>query len=109
MILSNTTAFTEEARKFDREGSYCRFPKGSYAHREYWEEMNRRCMEGFSVGDLWIPGTYYFYLNFNKILSKDELTNRKKLNFPRFTDVDLEYFSKVDQARKEKKGLIVLK
>lgn len=108
-MLVNTHYFQEEALRFNKEGSYCRYPRGSYAYKEYWYEQDRRCKQGYSVGGLWIPGTYYFYLNFFPILLKDEVTGRKSRNFPRFIDVDLEYFNIVERARKEKKGIILVK
>lgn len=108
-MLVNTAYFQEEAKRFDRDGAYCLHMPGTYAHREYWEEQHRRCVEGYKVGDLWIPGTFYFYLNFNKILRKDKVTGRKRMMFPLFTDVDLEYFNIIEKARKERKGVAILK
>ncbi len=108
-MLVNTQYFREEAIRFDKNKSYCKYPRNSHTFREYWIEQNRRCIEGYKVGDLYIPGSYYFYLNFSPILSKNEKTGRKQQEFPRFTDVDLEYFLTIERARKEKKGVILLK
>jgi hypothetical protein len=108
-MLVNTHLFQEDANRFRKEGAYCRFVKGSYPHREYWMEQDRRCREGHTIGGLYIPGTYYFYLNFYPILRKDEATGRKKFDFPQFTDVDLEYFTIIEQAREQKKGVVFSK
>lgn len=112
-MLVNTRYFQEEARRFTESGekdpSYCRYQVNTFAYREYWDEQHKRCMEGYKVGDLWIPGPYYFYLNFVQILGRDEVTGRKTRRFPRFTDVDLEYFLNVERARKEEKGIAILK
>jgi len=108
-MLVNTVYFQEEANRYRKTGLYCPYPKGSYQYREYWIEQNKRCIEGHTVGDLYIPGTYYFYLNFSPILRKDEKTGRKIQDFPRFTDVDLEFFLNIEQCRKEKKGFIAVK
>lgn len=108
-MLVNTDLFRTEAIRFEKDETYCRSPRGTFAHREYWLEQNKRCVEGYTIGDLTIPGTYYFYLNFSPILAKNEKTGRKQQIFPRFTDVDLEYFNIVERARKEKKGIILLK
>jgi len=108
-MLVNTHLFQEDAENFRKDGMYCRYPAGTYQHREYWLEQDRRCREGYQIGDLHIPGTYYFYLNFYPILRKDENTGRKTLDMPKFTDVDLEYFQIIERARKEKKGIVFSK
>jgi len=109
MKLVGTDKFREEALKFQKDGIYCKYTTGTHAHREYWMEQHKRCLEGYHNGEFWIPGTYYFYLNFSPILAKNEKTGRKQQEFARFTDVDLEYFNIVERARKEKKGIILLK
>lgn len=81
----------------------------SYEYREWWVEQKRRCLEGYSVGGVYIPGDYYWYLNFWKIRGKDKNTGRKTLISPRFVDMDLEYFLAVERARKAGKHLCVVK
>lgn len=109
MSLINTQYWREEAVRFIKEGTYCRFPKGSYQYREYWEEQTKRCTEGYSVGGVQIPGVYYYYLNFYPILGKDEKTNKKTRIFPRVTDVDFEFFTQLEEAKQEGKGFILVK
>lgn len=109
MILTNTEYFLETRKVFEKHKTYCRAPKGSYAYREFWLEENKRCIEGYKAGDLYIPGTYYFYLNFTQIPVKDKVTGRKKRGFPLFTDVDLEFFKNIELARSLKKGFVFLK
>ena len=108
-MLVNTEYFLETRKHFQEYGTYTRAPKNSYAYREFWLEENKRCMEGYSIGGLSIPGTYYFYLNFSQIPVKDPITNRKRMGFPLFTDVDLEFFNNVELARINRKGFIFLK
>lgn len=63
--LVNTQYFREAAMNFYKNGGrYTTAPRGSRDYFEFWEEEDRRCREGYSVGDLWIPGRYYFYLNY---------------------------------------------
>lgn len=81
----------------------------SYEYREWWVEQKRRCLEGYTVNGVYIPGDYYWYLNFWKIRGKDKKTGRKTLISPRFVDMDLEYFLAVDKARKAGKHLCVVK
>jgi len=108
-MLIGTKQFLETRVYFEKHGSYTKALPDTYQYNEFWDEQVKRCMEGYTIGDLWIPGPYYFYLNFYPILGKDEVTGRKTRIFPRFTDVDLEYFLILDKARKEKKGVIMTK
>lgn len=85
-------------------------PPDSYEYHEWWDEQNRRCLEGYSVGDVSITGRHYYYLNFKKILSAKKKGERGKLyQPPRFIDIDHEFFWEVDKAWKMGKDLLVLK
>lgn len=108
-MLTNTHLFQEQANTFRKDGIYINAPKNSIGYREYWDEMTKRCTEGITIGDLWIPGSYYFYLNFTQILRKVDGVKEKRMDFPRFTDVDLEFFLLYERAIKEDKGLILVK
>lgn len=118
--LVNTALFSEAANDFRRNGKrYTTAPRGSRDYFDYWELHEERCMNGYQVGDLWIPGRYYFYLNFfpmDKIADEDAakayfkfkeifarrmkgeridypvITANKDIDFPRFTEVGYEWF-----------------
>lgn len=109
MMLFNTQYWREEAIRFEKEGTYCKFPKGSYQYREYWDEQTKRCMQGYTTSGTYIPGPYYYYLNFYPILGKDDRTGKKTRIFPRVTDVDFEFFTELEKTRKEGKGFILVK
>ena len=81
----------------------------SYEYRAWWVEQKRRCLEGYTVGGVYITGDYYWYLNFWKIRGKDPKTGRKTLISPRFLDMDHHYFLAVEAARKAGKHLVVVK
>lgn len=110
-VFINTGYFTEEARKFLKTGTYCDAPENSYEFHEYWDEQERRCIEGYEVGGVKITGHHYNYLNFSQIKLTDETellgvkkdkrskSARKKLTFPDFWDGDYNYFWAVDIAR----------
>jgi hypothetical protein len=108
-MLVGTKAFLETREFFNKHQMYTKALPGTYQYKEFWEEQRRRCLEGVTIGNLYIPGTYYFYLNFFPINGRDEVTNRKAKIFPKFTDADLEYFLIVEQARKLGKGVIMTK
>lgn len=92
-------------------------PAGTYEWHDWWEEQRRRCIEGYSVGDIHITGEHYFYLNFWKILrtpdadskSTSARTGRKQYLPPRFIDIDYDFFWAWQRAKDEEKDLLVLK
>lgn len=109
--LVNTRYFSEASRDFYKNGKrYTTAPHGSRDYYQYWEEQDRRCRYGYSVGDLWIPGRYYFYLNFfpmyrvpDHVLEKNRLVGNKRGNisvktsekiqsFPSFWEIDYEWW-----------------
>jgi hypothetical protein len=111
--LVNTALFSEAANDFHRNhGFYTTAPRGSRDYFEYWEEQEKRCRLGYKVGDLWIPGRMYFYLNFfpiwkvpNDVIAqalkeaKDKKgkmltrTANKVFDFPKFWEVHYEWWN----------------
>lgn len=110
--LVNTAQFSYTARDFWKNGgTYTKASVGSREYIEFWEEEERRCREGYTVGGMWIPGRYYGYLNFS-VMSKvpDHValkaynerkdgkgkisirTAEKILEFPRFWEIQYEWF-----------------
>ena len=108
--FTNTNEFRESAIHFDTWGRYTLLEKGTEEYTAFWKEENRKCMIGMtnSVG-ITITGVHYFYLNYVRIKSEDIVTGRKKFNFPRFLDIDYDYFHLVEAARRNHKGLIFTK
>lgn len=74
---------------------------GSSLWEEWWEEQHDRNVNGYYTGGQWIPGRYYFYLNFNP------LTGLAGNGLPFYCDFDLEWFYTVEQIKKyHMKGLL---
>ena len=123
-IFINTNCFREEALHFLKYGYYCPDPYGSPAWKDYWEEQQRRNIEGYSSGGLYITGNHYGYMNFGQIkitpefakYNKDVVADSKNLTpqqrrriqgigaekivtFPSFWSSDYNYFHVMDIAR----------
>lgn len=81
----------------------------SAEYRAWWKEERRRCLEGYEVAGTRITGDHYWYLNYWKIRGRDPVTKRKTLIYPRFLDMDHEYFHVVEKARTQGKHLVVAK
>jgi hypothetical protein len=118
-MFQNTKLFSEAAEHFKKYGTYCPDPPGSIGYNKYWDEQERRCKQGYSVGGFRITGAHYFYLNFcqikltdkervaEAIKTKDITIRGKTVAFPNFWDGDYEYFHTVETARLAGKHLII--
>lgn len=94
-IWINTEVFREEARKFQKYGTYCLDPWGSPDWYSYWQEQRNRIINGYTSGGVKITGDHYFYLNFCPILKVEDTTLKKSskiTDFPDFWDGDYNYF-----------------
>ncbi len=94
-MLVNTQEFRREAIYFDKYGKYDCGEKGSRSYNLWWDEQKRRCIYGYRVGGMWIPGLYYSYLNFNKIEVKVKVGKKSLItrsDFPAFWDADYRFY-----------------
>ncbi len=119
--VENSAKFRQAAIRFQKMGFYIAAPRGTTAHREYWDEERRRCIEGYTADDEdFITGYNYFYVNYSQIVlvSEKEVTLRsgkKRMvkvrirDFPKFYDWDHYFFNAVEEAEIEGKHLVVLK
>lgn len=101
--------FTEVAQRFEaspkRNRHYIPHSEGSTPYLEFWKRELFRIENGLTIDGQWIPGMYYFYLNYCRIHDKV-----KKLDsFPNFWDLDADYFSKLDESMKAKQHFAIFK
>jgi len=104
--FKNTHKFRESAIHFEKHKTY---PDGgldsTHEYYEYWDEERDRCLNGYEVDGVWISGYHYFYLNFCKIERVVEvevngkLTPDRRTEFPKFWDLDWEFFTALHIAR----------
>jgi hypothetical protein len=112
--FSHTSEFTYLGDYFTKHNVYCHIPEDTEEYKEFWKDVKQKCIHGMenSVGQK-VSGDHFFYLNFCPILSQseDEETKRKKksFNFPKFVDLDYEYFWMLDYCKLNEKGLIAVK
>lgn len=112
-ILKDMDFFRERALFYKKHGRYTHLrpnpnPKSEYA--QFWKEEMRRWKHGIvreSDGE-WIPGLFYFYLNYSPIWLNEEesksSTSKKskgvrKREFPKVWLGDYLFFHYVNQAR----------
>ena len=102
--------FSYLATYFNEHKCYTLIPEETEEFDKFWEDIYYKCLEGFTNSKgIFITGPHFFYLNFIQILGKDPKSNRKKKIFPRFLDVDYDYFHIVDYAKKHQKNVILVK
>jgi len=83
---------------------------GSLDYSQFWRTQKDRILNGYKPnGGVWIPGNYYFYLNFSKIHGLNPGAKRKSMISPLYRDQDHEYYQEVHDAKENGRGIIVLK
>lgn len=108
--LENSHEFSYLATYFNKEKCYTLFPKGTIQYIKFWNDCLDKCLNGFTNSKgISITGQHFFYLNFVQISSKNVKTGKKTKLFPRFVDIDWEYFWYIDYARKTQKSLVTVK
>tara|TARA_R110002073_G_scaffold237786_1_gene398829 strand:- start:5007 stop:7142 length:2136 start_codon:yes stop_codon:yes gene_type:complete len=66
----------------------------------FWREQKQRCIEGYWVGGVWMPGTLYFYVNFWTILlNKSAHSKTKEPGKPFLRDLEWDFYYNWTEAR----------
>jgi len=117
----NSDKFRQPAVCYEANGYYTAIPKGTTEYRKYWDEEYRCCLFGYQADDGdWIPGYFYFYLNYSPILTQKDVkvkmpngkvreVSQRIRNFPTFWDYDRAYFETIEGAENEGRHLVVIK
>jgi len=106
----NSDDFTYLARFFTENKTYCNLPQGTVQHLEFWKDVKEKCINGMTnINGIRITGPHFFYLNFCPIAGYNPKTGRKTKIFPRFVDIDYEYFHMIEYCRNNGKNLVAVK
>lgn len=117
-ILEDMDYFRPAARYFKEHGVYTHIypskaPNGPY--KKYWAEEARRCREGYvrEKDGEWIPGYYYFYLNYSpiqKVITKEGSKRADRVqDFPNVYDGDYLFFHYLEASRNKGSHTATLK
>lgn len=122
MITINTNLFREVAIYFNKHGRYPDGIHDSYEYHEFWDQEMDRCLNGYKVGDMYISGYHYFYLNYWPIwltrtveertygeVFKNRRHGSREFDFPDFWDVDWLFFTELHKAEQAGQHFLVLK
>lgn len=115
-FFEHTDLFSPAANKFLKEGKYCGEIFNSKKYNLYWEEEKERCKYGYvnPITKLWIPGKYYFFLNYKqmKIIpfeEREKKSAKRVTAFPKFWPIHYFYTQDWEVAKENGKNMIVLK
>ena len=85
-------------------------PHGTMEYRAFWEDVRNKCLKGFTNSKgIRITGHHFFYLNFCRINGWDDILKRKTEIFPRFIDLDYEYFHMIEYCELNEKSIVAVK
>lgn len=117
-ILEDMDYFREAAIHFEQHGCYTKLYPNTHmqsAYYKFWKEESRRCRDGMvrdSDGE-WIPGDFYYYLNYGRIYLTKIKKGSKRADrveaFPNVYDGDYFYFHYLEDCRNAGKHGSVLK
>ena len=103
--LKDTHKWRERAIYFQENEYYTDLVEDTHDWNEFWDEEEKRIREGLWVDDFYIPGLYYFYLNYLPIYHKQ----LNKYEFPDVYDMDYHTFLCLEHAMFLKKHFVVIK
>jgi len=103
--LKDTHKWREKAIYFQENEYYTDLVEDTHDWNEFWDEEERRIKEGIWIDGFYIPGLYYFYLNYLPIYHKQ----LNKYEFPDVYDMDYHTFLCLEHAMFLKKHFVVIK
>jgi DNA-binding XRE family transcriptional regulator len=68
--FKNTEYWRQPAITFEKNKMYCDFHRKSPEYKEYWLTERRKCVQGVIVDNVFIPASYYWFINFTPIYDK---------------------------------------
>lgn len=92
--------FSYLAKFYEEHGVYTTLTEDTFQWKEFWKDVKNKCLAGFTNSyGIKITGQHFFYLNFVQILGVDKGKKKKTKIFPRFVDLDYDWFWVVDHCR----------
>ena len=114
--FEHTDLFSPAANKFLTTGKYSGEIFNSKKYNIFWGQEKERCIYGYEnpITKIWIPGKYYFFLNYKqmKIIPPDQAgkkSAKRVTAFPRFWPIHYFYLQDWITAKDNGLNMIVLK
>ena len=103
--LKDTYKWKERAIFFQEKGYYTEAIEDTHDWVTFWQEEKDRILNGLWLDGFYIPGLYYFYLNYLPIYHKQ----LNKYEFPDVYDMDYHTFLCLEHAVLLKVDFAVIK
>jgi len=103
--LKDTHKWKERAIFFQEKGYYTEAIEDTHDWVTFWQEEKEKILNGLWIDGFYIPGLYYFYLNYLPIYHKQ----LNKYEFPDVYDMDYHTFLCLEHAIFLKKHFVVIK
>lgn len=108
--FTNSHEFSYLAEVFNKTGFYTSALPGTYEYKTFWEDVKYKLLHGFTNSSgIHITGHHFFYLNFCRIELQNPETKKKFEGFPRFVDLDYDYFHMIQYCRINEKSFVCVK
>ena len=104
--------FTEARDVKVSTGHYTQYRPGTKAHRDFWAEQYRRCIDGYESHGYRVTGDNYFFLNFYRLKNVTDVkvaSKGRQTEFPKFFSKQYVYFHYIDLCEHLKKDVCALK
>jgi hypothetical protein len=86
--LKNVDVWVQPRLQHERTGKYTKILPKTLDYKNYWTKEGYKCTRGVIFNNVYVPGYFYFYLNYFPIVFKE----KSKIQFPEIWDSDLYYF-----------------
>lgn len=71
--FKNTEYWRPHAIKFEKDKTYTDYNPNSDEYKEFWLLERRKCIQGIIIDGIYIPGDFYWFINFTPIINKLEM------------------------------------
>lgn len=106
----NTHHFCEVGQNFLKQRmKYTPYPRGSKGYRDFWTREIDRCINGVRIGEMYVSGYYYFFLNYHIMVIPNRETGDEEKGFASFWKIQYDLFNIVDYCQKIKMNLALIK
>ena len=103
--LKDTYLWRDKAEFFNKHRYYCKHVEDTADWIKFWNDEEYKILNGVWINGFYLPGYYYFYLNYIKIYHKQ----KAKYDFPDIYDMDYHTFLCLEHAIFLKKHFGVIK
>lgn len=76
---------------------------GTPEYEQYWTEQLYRCINGYQTGGIWLPGRFYYYMNFNSMATVNGVIT------PDFCDLHLQLAYLIEFCKDNNLNLVIPK